>query len=246
MHTSEGSSSTEASKDRWIFNCEHCPFSKCLNNNRQTSFHLSTIPYPFISLSSVASFNDTPLHLACCFLNQSPAILQVLLDRSPVQVLGLQDDGGDTPLHMAYLNRVYVDIIRQMIRLYPKALRMFSKAGNAPLHYGNTPLRLVGLSPESSLEKLELLILHCPEVCLVLNNQIESPFDSEVDQRAFAPQGLGTALLQAITINVLLAFLVCMRQTLVTVSLAVMTHIRQVLPGLVEEGSSISYLQLAT
>jgi hypothetical protein len=50
------------------------------------------------------------------------------------------------------------------------------------------------------------------------------------------------ALLQAATINVLLAFLVCMHQTLVTVSPAVMTHIRQAVPGVLEEGVSISYM----
>jgi hypothetical protein len=176
----------------------------------------------------------TPLHLACCFLNHLPGILQVLLDRSPTEALGMCNHNGYTPLHLTCSHRVSIDIIRRMIRLYPKALRIFNIVGNTPLHF-------FGLSTEAaSLEKLELFVLHCPEVCLLLNNRNYSPHDRVVEYLSHQPDVV--ALLRAATTNALIAFLVCVHQTLVPVTPTSMTHIRQVLPGLFEEGSSISYM----
>jgi hypothetical protein len=176
---------------------------------------------------------NTPLHMACMFLHQSPDILQVLLDRSPVEVVGMCSSPGFTPLHLACRYSVSVDILRQMIHLYPKALRTFNIEGNTPLH-------MAGFSPEASLlEKLELLILHCPESCLLLNHEIHSPYDRAIGRIVELDV---VALMAAATINALLAFLVCAHQSVVPVTPTMMTHIRQVLPGLFEEGSSISYM----
>jgi hypothetical protein len=145
----------------------------------------------------------------------------------------MRNSSGFTPLHSACMYGVSIDIIRQMIRLYRKALRTFNIAGNTPLHCATSPA-------EASLEKLELLILHCPESCLVLNNRNESPHDRVVLRRARLPECV--ALLRAATTNALIAFLVCVHQSMVPVTPTMMTHIRQVLPGLFEEGSSISYM----
>jgi hypothetical protein len=145
----------------------------------------------------------------------------------------MQDDDGDTPLRFACRWVVSIDIMRQMIHLYPKALRISNGDGKTPLHGGCFIPRL---------EKLELLIDHCPESCLVLNNQHESPYDRVGLMRAPAPESV--ALLRAATTNAFIAFLVCARQSvvLVPVTPTMMTHIRQVLPGLFEEGLSVSYM----
>jgi hypothetical protein len=175
----------------------------------------------------------TPLHLACYWLSASTNILQVLLGRSPTEVLGMCNRYGHTPLHEACIFGVSIDIIRRMIRLYPKALRMLTSHGNMPLHLGCQ-------SNAASLEKLELLIDHCPESCLILNNLNESPYVRVVLMRSRVPEGV--ALLRAATTNALIAFLVCAHQSVVPVTRTMMTHIRQVLPGWFEEGSSISYM----
>jgi hypothetical protein len=184
------------------------------------------------ALANTDSLGNTPLLLACYFQNQSPAILQVLLDRSPTQVLGMRNRFfGYTPLHLA-LHAVDINILRQMIHLYPKALRMLTTDGYTPL-YGACR------SNVASLELLELLVLHCPEACLILNNDNQSPYDKVVDWRSNELDVV--ALLQAATINALVAFLVCVHQTLVTLTPAVMTHVRHVLPGLFGENLSVSY-----
>jgi ankyrin repeat protein len=174
---------------------------------------------------------NTPLHLACFHRNQSPDILQVLLDRSPVQVHRIQDNDGFIPLHWACSRLVSIDIMRQMIRLYPKALRMLDKDGYTPLYCA---------SQWVSLEVSELLILHCPEACLILNKYSHSPYDGSVLRRIVNLDVV--ALLQATTINALIAFLVCVNQTLLTVPPAVIAHIRQAIPGLFEEGSTVTYM----
>jgi hypothetical protein len=184
------------------------------------------------ALAKTDSCGHTPLHKATFFLPQSSAILQLLLDRSPTEVLGMCDSYGYTHLHRACSRRVSIDIIRQMIRLYPKALRMLTSTGNMPLH--------CAAYSSATLEVLELLVLHCPEVCLVLNTRNESPYDREVEFRSHQPDVV--ALMSAATINALLAFLVCVKQMLVTISPAALAHILQVLPGLFEEGLSVSYM----
>jgi hypothetical protein len=68
-----------------------------------------------------------------------------------------------------------------------------------------------------------------------------SPYDNVVLLGARVPEG-AALLLHAATINALVAFLVCAHQSVVPVTPAVMTHIRQVLPGLIEEGLSVSYM----
>jgi hypothetical protein len=174
----------------------------------------------------------TPLHMACIFLPQPSAILQVLLDRSPTEVLGMRNRNGETPLHFSCSRRVSIDIIRRMIQLYPKALRIFDKDGYTPLY--------CACCFSATLEILELLVLHCPEVCLLLNNVNKSPYDKVVEFRSHQPDVV--ALLRTATINTVIAFFVCVHQTLVTVSPTMLTCIRQVVPGVLEEGSSISYM----
>jgi hypothetical protein len=76
--------------------------------------------------------------------------------------------------------------------------------------------------------------------CLLLNDDNESPYDTVVCRR---PDELDVVVfLQATTTNSVLAFLVCAHQMLITVPTYVMTHIRQVLPGLSLESSSVSYI----
>jgi hypothetical protein len=186
------------------------------------------------SLSKTDRDGHTPLHLACLMLNRSPAILQILLDRSPPEVLGVGDHFGFTPLHFACCYSVSIDIIRHMIRKYPKALRTFTSTGKTPLHCAVQ-------ADHPSLEVFELMILHCPEACLLLDNDNESPCDRVVLMRARVPEGV--AFLRAATIDTVIAFLVCVKQTLLTVPpSAVIPHIRQAIPGLFEEGSTITYM----
>jgi ankyrin repeat protein len=87
------------------------------------------------ALAETDTDGHTPLHLACLIWNQSPDILQLLLDRSPTEVLGMCSRFGRTPLYNACSRRVSTDITRKMIRLYPKALRMLATGGNTPLHF---------------------------------------------------------------------------------------------------------------
>jgi hypothetical protein len=183
------------------------------------------------ALAKPGLYGNTPLHWACMFLHQSPDILQVLLDRSPVQVLGMCNGFGQTTLHLACLNRVSIDNLRQMIRMYPKALRMITT-------YGYTPLQCA--SQRASLEASELLILHCPEATLIIDDVTESPYDRVVFWRRNEPAVL--SFVQAATLNAVLAFFVCARETLITVSPAVISHIRQAIPGLFEDSSSMSYM----
>jgi ankyrin repeat protein len=175
---------------------------------------------------------STPLHLACKFLRHRPAILQLLLDRSPVEVNGMCNGSGLTPLHLACVNRVTVDIIRQMLLVYPKALQIITR-------YGETPLHSACVTRSSSLELIKLLIFSCPAACLLLTRGNNLPHDSAVHVRAIDSDVVAVAA----TINAVLSFLVCLQQRLIAVPPTVITHIRQVLPGLFEEGSSLSYME---
>jgi hypothetical protein len=181
------------------------------------------------TLAKTDSDGRTPLLLACIFMNRSPAIVQLLLDRSPIRVLGICDHFGSTPLHHACRHTILsVDIILQMIIMYPKALRMLTDNGGTPLHCACV---------NASLE----LFKYCPEACLLLdNNYSHSPYDEAVVMGIEEDEG--GALLRAATINAALALLVCVQQTLITVPPAVLAHIRQSFPGLFEEGLYASYM----
>jgi hypothetical protein len=183
------------------------------------------------TLASPEGLGRTPLHLAFRYRSHFPAILQLLLDRSPIRVLSMCDSDGSTPLLHPCFNVVPADIIRQVILIYPKALRVIANLGDTPLHVAGQG---------ASLEVSELLVLHCPEASLLLASATESPYDRVVLWR---PGDLDVvASLQAATPNAVLALLICVNQTLVTVLPAVLTHVRQAIPGLFEEGSSLNYM----
>jgi hypothetical protein len=86
---------------------------------------------------------ETPVHLAC--QRESPQVLQLILSQCPSYVLGISGDGW-TPLHEASYQDVSIDIIRQMIRMYPKALFMMTEVAY------ETPLRCACRSPSPSLK----------------------------------------------------------------------------------------------
>jgi hypothetical protein len=83
------------------------------------------------ALTKISTYGMTPLRLALICLDLlSPEIIPLLLDRSPIEVLGMRDDSGWT-YAACYYGRVSIDIIRQMIRLYRKALR-FGRTNKSP------------------------------------------------------------------------------------------------------------------
>jgi hypothetical protein len=107
-------------------------------------------------------------------------------------------------------------------------------------HGGATPLSSAVQTDHPSLEVFELLVFHCPEACLILNNRNDSPYDVVVEWGAGVIEVV--ALMQATTINALIAFLVCVQQTLITVPPTALAHIRQSLEDIFKEGSSMSYM----
>jgi ankyrin repeat protein len=176
------------------------------------------------------SLDRTPLHLACQHLRNSPETLWFLLDRSPRSVLSMRDNVGWTPLHVSCFYNVSLEIIRRIIRLYPKDLRMLSKLRTTPLHISCE-------SSNASREVIELLTRECPETCLLLARWNRSPYDTAVRRRRSADI---INLLQEATKDAVIALLVCASNTLIHTPPAVMEHIYRVLPNL--EGFSMSHM----
>jgi hypothetical protein len=119
-----------------------------------------------------------------------------------------------------------------MIRMYPKA---FACAKQYQVYSTSLCCSWWQCISGSTL----VLHCHCPEACLLHDIDNESTFDVEVEWTGNEPDVV--AFLGAATSNALLAFFVCVHQTLITVPPSVITHIRQEVPGLFNEGSSINY-----
>jgi hypothetical protein len=168
----------------------------------------------------------TPLHLACVYLKRSPEILHCLLDQCPPEVIGLGDNGGATPLHYACIHVVSIEIFRRMIFMYPKALRMLTNNGEAPLH---TACRS---SVRPSLEVIQLLASECPIVCLLNNCVGSTPYDQAV--RFGRPAAILDFLLE-VTKQAALALVLLLDSALITVLPAVVDHVHQVIPNFAQD-----------
>jgi hypothetical protein len=193
------------------------------------------------ALSQANNSGKTPLHLACKHFGESPDILNLLLSRCPRQVLGMIDNAGCNPLHYACIHGLSLDSIRQMIRLYPKALRMTTK-------YRTTSLHLVcGYQSRSSLELIRLIRLlasHCQVLCLVHDGNRRSPYECLLEYRKRGEDG--RELLLEITIDTAIAFLLLVYvnnyRSMITVPPSVLAHIRRVIPEFSSQGFSMSYM----
>jgi hypothetical protein len=128
----------------------------------------------FEALTDTDNAGDTPLHASFRSGGVLPEVLLLLLSRCPVAVLGMCNAAGRTPLHEACYSGVSLDILRQTIHLYPKALRMMDGDGRSP-HY------LVCLSGRNlPLEVIQVLTHERPESCLLLDRYNFSPYDRAV------------------------------------------------------------------
>jgi hypothetical protein len=178
---------------------------------------------------------ETPLHLALRYHRDSPMILRLLLDRFPSRFLGITNSGGFTPLHSACLWGVSVEIIRQMVGMFPKALRMLIDYGWAPLHlacYADLP----------SLEVIRYLVNLCPALCLIRNVHNESLFEFAATRRRTIPPESRSFLTEAMK-EAAIAFLVCSSQGMITLSSDATAHIQRVLlPDFATQGFSMSYM----
>jgi hypothetical protein len=142
---------------------------------------------------------------------------------------------GCTPLHEACLHSVSVEIIRRMVRMHPKALRMLDSMGRSPLRWACFPDR-------PSLELIRYWVNQCPDLCLLLNNDNETPYDQAAQQRRRRPAEVLSFLAESMN-EAAIAFLVCSSHGMITLSSAATAHIQRVLlPNFATEGFSINYM----
>jgi hypothetical protein len=191
------------------------------------------------ALTKQNNSGQTPLHMACLYLNHSPEIMHCLLDRCPPEAIGLRNINGYTVLHDACARRYSVDIIRRMARIYPKALRMRTNIGKAPLHMACRSIR-------PSLDVMQLLASECPIVCLLHSSHSRTPYDQAV-YYGRSSVAILNFLLEA-KIQAAMALLVCVNiMALTTITappavIAVIAHVQRVIPTFAQQGFSMSYM----
>jgi ankyrin repeat protein len=207
-------------------------YSACRDRNSSINEIRRLIDADPKALTKQNGAGQTPVHMAYVYLNQSTQILHCLLDRCPPEVIGMRNILGYTPLHIACIHGVSIEIIRRMILMYPKALRMMTKSGETALHMACS-------SPFTSLNVIRYLASECPIVCLLNNNVGRTPYHESVQ---FGRSSVAILdVLAAATKQAALALLVFVDSAMINVPPAVISHIQQVLPPFSTEGFSVSY-----
>merc|ERR1740124_900819 len=134
--------------------------------------------------NSLSEARATPLHLACrntC----TPDSIIVSISRANPLALDLQDDDGDTPLHLALRYGVNNDVLQTLIELsYQQTLFhsyydtddeeegvAFAKSdyedGDLPLH--------VAISHAASIDIIQLLVESYPQGMFSINHALQTP-----------------------------------------------------------------------
>jgi hypothetical protein len=202
---------------------DQTPLHVACQHNRDATFETLSIliaAYPE-ALTARDNYGSTPLHEACCDLRESTAALQLLLAHTPSESLGMCNLGLRTPLNRACAWGVSIDVIRQMICMYPRALRMLDNYRSTLLHLACSPLQ----GRHFSLAVSCLLVEECPEACLVLDRGDYSPYDRAVDGEGRA--GVCEFMLEA-TRDAAIALLKCAFSYtgLITIPPAVLAHMK--------------------
>jgi hypothetical protein len=204
--------------------------------NRRTSTETLSIliaAYPE-ALTTRAHFGNTPLNDACYYLRDSTAALQLLLAHTPSESLGVRR-AGLTPLHLACIHGVSIDVIRQMICMYPRALRMFTNYRQTLLHLACSTFQ----GRHSFLAVICFLAEECPEACLVLDSENNSPYDNATQSER--PAAHACEFMLEATRDAAIALLKCAFSScgLITIPPAVLAHMKASLsnavPSLNEE-----------
>jgi hypothetical protein len=124
-------------------------------------------------------YGSTPFILAFEYLSRSNDILQFLLGSFVLTTNSVLGMVHASTFGTACSFGVSIPIIRQIFFKYPKALRNRTKRLRwSSLH--------VASSNHASLKKLELLVLHLPEACLLLDIDNESPYTRSVQRNTTA------------------------------------------------------------
>eukprot|EP01035_Chromulina_nebulosa_P008256 gene8256-11189_t len=115
-----------------------------------------------------SEFGFNPIHLAC--LNARVDVVHLLMDHLPLDeryVTSRYD--GSTPLHMAVRSPSNsLALVRELIRLYPRALKMEDRHRNTPLHCVST------VSSEGP-QILQALLDAAPQIVQTKNYLCELP-----------------------------------------------------------------------
>jgi ankyrin repeat protein len=195
------------------------PLHSACENSETSAETLSLLigAYP-AAMVKVNNEGRTPLHVACEELNHSPKVILFLLDRCPREVIGLPDNRGWTPLHIVCYfgcpcySDLYVDIVRQMIRMYPKALRMLTEDGESPLH--------IACGAYSSVAIIKLLTRQFPVMLLVFDKRRTRRLQRGIP---YDKAGGRCKFLQEATKEAIVALLACPNSPTITFPSAVLS-----------------------
>jgi ankyrin repeat protein/serine/threonine protein kinase len=73
-----------------------------------------------------------------------------------------EDCNNEFPLHLCAQNNIHVNVLLDIVEMYPVALRAENKQGNPPIH--------LACMNSSSLDVINALLELAPDVCSILNN----------------------------------------------------------------------------
>jgi ankyrin repeat protein len=182
------------------------------------------------ALTQSGDDGHTPLHFACRYLQDES--LEVVLERCPSQVLAIKASNGYTPFHYACEYGVPSYILKRMIRSRKKALLQTNLSGATCLH-------LACRSSRTSFQVIQVLVKHCPVLCLMLDHSSASNIPLELAVQWDKSQKVKDIMLQA-TRDATLALLVCVP----TMPASVRTHIQTVLLAAIPELSQDSFKKI--
>jgi len=145
-----------------------------------TTLNLSATTESFSKFEAKA----TPLHLACRYDNTPDSVILAVSRANPL-ALALQDDDGDTPLHLALRYYISENVLQTLIGLaYQQSLHhldydidddeegvAFAKSdyedGDLPLH--------VAISHDTSIDIIQLLVESYPQGMFSINHALQTP-----------------------------------------------------------------------
>jgi len=126
----------------------------------------------------------TPLHIACRNYNTPDSII-LAVSRANTLALDLQDDDGDTPIHLALRSCISEDVLHTLIEhAYYQTLHQLDynmdddeegvafaksdyKDGDLPLH--------VAISHDASIDIIQLLVESYPQGIFGINHALQTP-----------------------------------------------------------------------
>jgi hypothetical protein len=125
---------------------------------------------------------NTPLHLTYKNDEASQQVVRLLVDHGGAKALGILNNIGCSPLHIAFYSGFPGDILELMIAIYPKALEIVD-------WFGATAL-VAACQSNAPVETLRVMIVRAPATCLFLeavaNEDDEDvnylPYDCAVEQ----------------------------------------------------------------